>query len=237
MKIFPTIFLYLSVFLLNQVTCGQTDKKAILQKCELFFGESLDRELNLFEVNKKFAIHPIFDEKGNLIEIEVEPNYFFEGDHADFGEHKEMAHLTKAEFENLVTKIKSLSPFGMLLGKETSPFITNSTAYSNEYYENVFLKYGEWLEWDKPTEKERVRSIHFYFFREITTKIDKKKHCQFCSGYRFLVKTGEESFYVEKTTYDKLKEGKTSTFKGVLASGVNFETFGTKLKPSNLPSY
>lgn len=235
-KLYPALCLCLAILFVSQIINAQTKKELILQKCELFFGEPLDREFNLFEVNKKFAIHPIFDEKGNLIEIEVEPNYFFEGDHADFGEHKDMAHLTKADFEDLLTKIKSFSQFGMFLGKQTNPLITNSTVYSNEYYKNVFVKYGEWFNLDKPTEKEKIRSIHFSFFHEITVKIEKKKYCKSCSGYQHLVNTVEESFFVEKATYDKLKKGKTTTFRGVLASGVNFETFGAKLKPIKLPS-
>ncbi len=234
-KLYPLLCLCLAIIFANQIANAQTAKKLILQKCEQYFGEPLDGALNLFEVNKKFVIHPIFDEKGNLTEIAVEPTGFFEGDHADWSDPKETV-LTKVVFEDIIAKIKSFSRFGMLLGKEKNSFTTNSIVYSNEYYKNVFVKYGEWFESDKPADNDHVRFIYFYFFREITVKIDNKKHCQFCTGYQYLVNAGEESFFVEKTTYDKLKSGKTVTFRGVLASGVNFETFGTKLKPIKLPT-
>jgi hypothetical protein len=214
---------------------AEGEKAQVLQSCEKLFGKTLDEKLNLFEVNQLFVLQPEFNEKGFLVKISVEPKYFYEEEHPEWKEPKERPHLANADYADVIAKINSIKPLGKFLNEVFNGAVTNSTVYTTEYFKDSILDYGETPIWQRDAVKEFVRFIRITYFQDVEGRIKKKKSCSFCFGVKFLVNVGEETnYYVEEETYNKLKKGKTATFRGILSEIYNIDNFGKKPKPFNI---
>ena len=237
LRVHPLWLILLLVFQLN--VFAQHDKQHILRLFEETFGKSIDTTLNLYEANELFVVRPEFESNDTLFRISVVPKYWFEDQHPEWKEPDARPHLNRAGYDAVVAKINSIKPFGKVLGNDSEgvrvAVITNFTDYRHEYYENGDLEYLESFYWDKETNKERIRAIYINLFHYVEGKIDGKRFDKYSNREPFLVAVGEKNYYVDKTTYGRLKKGKVNVFQGILAPDyVNFYYFGKKRKPFKL---
>ena len=121
-----------------------SEKTEVLEMCERFYGATVDEIQNLFIVNQFYVLRLKFDRRGRLKELAVEPKYFFEVTHPDWAEPNNFAFLTKAEYEDLLTRLDTIKPKGVLV-KPASPgsIVTNMTAFHRAAYRHAVLEWGE----------------------------------------------------------------------------------------------
>lgn len=147
------------VLLLSLTGSGTAQKAVILKKCTATFGEAIDKNLGIFPLDHDFVVSVEFTQKGKLKQIAVEPKYFFADAHPDWLEPKEWPHLLNQTPQALVSLIDSVSSLGNLKIKYSSPFITNSTAYRYECYENAVVTFADHWDWHGDPGASKVRFI------------------------------------------------------------------------------
>jgi len=212
---------------------AQTEKAQILPQLETSFGISIDTNLSLFVINEQFVLEPLFDEKNGLVKISVLPKYYLSEQHPEWKEPHDRPHLSRADYEFVFSRLIAIKTLGKLIGRFFNPFITNSTSYRTEYYENAELTYLESFYFDKDTDKERVRSIYISYRHPVVGKITGKRSDRRSKYRPFLGCIGNKCYFVNEDTYKRLKIGSRVDFEGIAAPEyVNLETFGRKIKPS-----
>ena len=222
------LFLF-CVVLLPTAAFAQSEKDRILPILEHRFGKSIDTKLNLYELNEYFVISPHFDLHGTLVTVSVIPKYFLNDSHPEWEEPYERPHLLPNEYNVAVSIFSSIKPFGRLLARYEDPSITNSTIYRHEYYDKADLTYLESFYFDRNTDKERVRSISINFSHTVIGNIIGKKFDRFDTNHPFLGCTSDACYYVDRSTYRRLKENVNSTFEGIVAPDyVTLHNFGRK---------
>jgi hypothetical protein len=78
-----------------------------------------------------------------LIELAVEPKYYFEDDHPDWKESDDFTNLSEIEFSTLRTQLERIWPIGKLVKPaNTILVVTNMTGWETEYYANASLTWG-----------------------------------------------------------------------------------------------
>ena len=97
----------------------------------------------LFEFDRFHVIRAEFDKQKRLIELAVEPKYYFEHDHENWGQSDDFTNLSPAEFFELSTKLKQIKALGKIV-RPVNKFsaVTNMTAWYSEYYRNASFTWG-----------------------------------------------------------------------------------------------
>lgn len=102
-----------------------------------------DAKKTLFDVDRFRVIRVEFDKRKRLIELAVEPKYYFMDEHPEWAEPDNFANLSRAEFLELSTKLKRVKDLGkMVQSVNTIAVVTNSTAWYTEYYRNASFTWG-----------------------------------------------------------------------------------------------
>ena len=134
------------VLLVLVVSCvhGQANERDQVIR---LLGESYrpvaDAKNILFDVDRFRVIRAEFDKRKRLIELAVEPKYYFEEEHPEWAEPDEFANLSRVEFLELSTKLKRVKDLGkMVQSVNTIAVVTNSTAWYTEYYQNASFTWG-----------------------------------------------------------------------------------------------
>jgi hypothetical protein len=230
-KYFLLIFV-IPIFFFGQVNSNaQSEKEMILQKCESLFGTSADEKLNLFEFNQLFVIQPAFDDE-NLVELQINPKYFFEEDHSDWIEPDELPQIPQNQFREIINKIENLKSKGDLLKKIYSMAITNSTLWRYEIYKNSLITYGVYEDWRETNQADLgIRWIRINFLQQVRGKVLRKENSKFYNAYTAIVETENKADYkmyiVDEKTYKSLKKNQVNIFQGIFAQ----KTLLSKIKP------
>ena len=126
------------------VQAQMSERDRVLRVLGSSYARVDDTENALFEVDRFHIIRAEFDERKRLIELAVEPKYFLEGDHADWGEPDGFANFSHAEFAALSAKLKRIKALGKITkAVNTVAVVTNMTAWFTEYYQNASMTWGE----------------------------------------------------------------------------------------------
>jgi hypothetical protein len=121
-----------------------SEKESVLQECNDLFGPAVDSKQNLFNVNEFYVLSAKFDVGGKLVELAVQPRYFFDQSHPDWTEPEKFSFLSKSDYENLLVRPDRIRPKGRLLkGSSALSYVTNMTAHHTEIYEHAALVWGE----------------------------------------------------------------------------------------------
>ncbi|HMJ08191.1 MAG TPA: hypothetical protein VK468_04255 [Pyrinomonadaceae bacterium] len=103
-----------------------------------------DQNKILFEVNRFYVLRAEFNKHGSLIELAVEPKYYFEADHPDWKEQDDFTDLSQSEYLALLARLDRTKDRGKLIRlANTISSVTNMTAWYTERYENASLTWGQ----------------------------------------------------------------------------------------------
>ena len=139
-----TLLLLIGIHGFTQTWAKASDQDEILQTCANMFGPQLDEAQNLFEVNQFYVLRVKIDKGGNVEELAIEPKFYYEESHPEWGQTEEFQPLTKAEYENLVQQMDEIKPKGRLVKPAPAiGFVTNCTAWWTEKYEKASLTWGQ----------------------------------------------------------------------------------------------
>lgn len=134
---------FFMLILVNSAFSQSTEKNEILRLCGKSFQRIADKERILFEVNRFHVLRAEFDKRNRLIEMAIEPKYYFEDDHPDWKESDDFADLSEVEFSTLRTQLERIKPTGELVQPANSILVvTNMTGWKTEYYSKASLTWG-----------------------------------------------------------------------------------------------
>lgn len=140
------------------------DRTRVLNELGSKYQRIVDTQNILFDVDEFRVIRAIFDEQNRLIELAVEPKYYFEGDHQDWTQRKDHKHLTRAEFDALVSELAKIMPLGKKVAEANKiAFVTNMTAWYTEHYQNASLTWGVVVDSRSVDDSYEVRWFRFKY--------------------------------------------------------------------------
>ncbi|MBP6212283.1 MAG: hypothetical protein KA447_04510 [Pyrinomonadaceae bacterium] len=127
----------------SSVQGQSTERDRVLRLLGESYQRVTDAKIILFEFDRFHVIRPKFDNRKKLIELALEPKYYFEDDHPDWAEPDDFANLSRAEFIELSTKLKNIKDLGKIVQSvNTISAVTNMTAWYAEYYRNASFTWG-----------------------------------------------------------------------------------------------
>jgi hypothetical protein len=124
-----------------------------------YFGDPIDNDLLLFEVDRDHVLRLSFDRKDNLVQLSVEPKYYFADEHPEWQEKPTFTNFYWIEFQDLLAKLEFIKAKGILVrpASEVS-IVTNLTAWETSYYEKAALTIGRLVDMRLPAAShEQIR--------------------------------------------------------------------------------
>jgi len=127
------------------ITVAKPSERArVLALCDQLYGSMIDRRMGLYAVNEFFVLKPIFDRRGELVALYVEPKWYYDWYNVAWEARDDFHNLSKTEYERLLAQVDQIKPRGSLV-KPASPIsvVTNLTAWREETYAEAVLEWGE----------------------------------------------------------------------------------------------
>jgi hypothetical protein len=127
------------------ITVAKPSERAhVLALCDQLYGPKIDRRMGLYAVNEFFVLKPIFDRRGELVALYVEPKWYYDWYNVAWEAGDDFRNLSKTEYERLLAQVNQINPRESLV-KPASPIsvVTNLTAWREEAYADALLKWGE----------------------------------------------------------------------------------------------
>lgn len=230
------VFIASVFFAFNLSIYAQYEKATVLTNAQALFGNSVDKEKNLLEVNKDYNLHLIFQNE-ILIEFYVLQkdkiptiNSKFRLD-PKFGkipvdpisgiyDPKEYEFINQNEFDDIISKLNSIKPFGKLIYENEVSLLLNNKIFWYREYENATLKFNNYSEGIGKQKDRCITDIIVYFPETVVGEVITKEKTKLDNSYRIGIKFGEsyrKLYRVTEETYKTLKLKKTQTFKGIKA--------------------
>ena len=85
------------------------------------YGPMVDQKRNLFSINEFYVLRLSFNRAGSLMQLAVEPKYYYDIDHPDWVQPDNFPNLSKTEFESILAEVDRIKPKGSLV-KTRSPY-------------------------------------------------------------------------------------------------------------------
>jgi len=136
------LFCLISIFAMLPVGANASERENALQTSRQLFGEPIDAERNLYEVNRFYVYRIAFDERDRVGELAVEPKYYFAEFHPEWEKDADYEPLSFAEYKSLLERLESVKSKGNLTNKAKIGITGNATAFYNDRYENALLETG-----------------------------------------------------------------------------------------------
>ena len=127
------------------ITVAKPSERAhVLALCDQLYGPMIDRRMGLYAVNEFFVLKPIFDRRGELVALYVEPKWYYDWYNVAWEARDDFRNLSKMEYERLLAQVDQIKSRGSVV-KPASPIsvVTNFTAWREETYADAILKWGE----------------------------------------------------------------------------------------------
>ena len=183
------------------VAARSAEKVKVLQACSAVFGTSIDKNEDLFEVNSSFVLQPGFDSANNLFKLSVFPKYWLEETHPQWTQPDRWPLFSVAEYENLLSRLNTLSPTGGLLEASKGSVVTNMTEYFLDKYERAYVLRGSYADIG-------VRFVEFYPVHELKGNVRKKQHLKNVLSDDYRIAVGELNYFVRPADYRNIKLGR-----------------------------
>lgn len=148
----------------SSVQGQSTERDRVLRLLGESYQRVTDAKIILFEFDRFHVIRPKFDNRKKLIELALEPKYYFEDDHPDWAEPDDFANLSRAEFEKLSTDLGRIKALGKKIESVNRiAIVTNMTAWYSECYRNASLTWGVAEDLRKNDDSYEVRWFRFRY--------------------------------------------------------------------------
>lgn len=136
------LFLIAGIFSIPLVAQGLS-KPVVLPQITGAFGQSVDEDLGLYDVNRFYVLQVEFDESDSLIKLSIYPKHYFEESHPNWTDTGENKYLVWDQYKELLKKLTRIAPLGKLIEPAPSiSVVTNMTAWRTAKYENGLLTLG-----------------------------------------------------------------------------------------------
>jgi hypothetical protein len=171
---FQSMSLALFLFLFWGVNFSQfSEREEVLRKCTELFGQTLDNDFNLFEVNSYHVLEVKFRD-GKLTRFSVSPKYYFESKYPEWEEKEGDRPLTWVEYQNVLARLESIKSKGALVkGPPAVSMVTNNTRPSKQKFKDAILNTGFYVDiFEEAGSPSQIRWFFIDFERIDESQID-----------------------------------------------------------------
>jgi hypothetical protein len=179
--------------LASSLGTAATAQEKLLSKASQLFGEPLNVEHRVYQLNDNYVIWLLFDAQEELFEADVGPKSYCSSEFPNAPPATEAEHLSNAEYEGTLRKISQLKVIGALRkgheGAVPSDFgRLNTDQFEGAFVDRVLAANGE----------EEVKKFNVYFFQGRSGSPEQAKPVQgqpmVClAGFWYYVKPETES--------------------------------------------
>jgi hypothetical protein len=208
--IFPLFVLIATLVCSTTLIAGEKDD--VLAKCRKYFGKPVDQVLHLYSLNQKFVVQAKF-EGDVLIQFAIRPKEWFNDSHPEWKESRGFPRLSFKKFFETRAKLAKIKPIGNLIWEPQVDYVTNSTHWHGQYFENAFIDNG-WF-----PKAARLATINY--FHPITGAVVDKRDLRDGTYLVYLEATEGDyghQYYVKKGVFDALVLNKIQTFEGAFVN-------------------
>jgi hypothetical protein len=152
-------------------------RSVVLPQVTGTFGQPVDEDLGLYDVNRFYVLQVEFDDSDSLIKLSIYPKYYFEESNPDWADTGENKHLVWTQYKELLKKLTKIAPLGKLI-EPASPIsiVTNMTAWQTEKYENGLLTLGVFTDAAREGSDEiELKWFRIEYGKEVLNKYDAGK--------------------------------------------------------------
>jgi hypothetical protein len=136
------------------------------ETCTRLFGPMIDSRIGLYAVNQSYVLHLIFDRHGDVVALDIEPNYLYDWWHQDWEKHEDFQHLSKTEYERLLAQVDQIKPRGALVDTAVT---TNADGSREQKYGAGVLKWEEMTDSLRSPGAPLIRLFSFYYLKRRAT--------------------------------------------------------------------
>jgi hypothetical protein len=138
-----------------------TAQEKLLSKASQLFGEPLNAEHRVYQLNDKYVIWLIFDAQEDLFEVDVGPKSYYSSEFPNAPRATHADRLSNAEYEATLGKISQLKDIGALRKGHESAIASdfgrlNTDQFEGALVDRVLADNGE----------EEVKKFNVYFFQD-----------------------------------------------------------------------
>jgi Carboxypeptidase regulatory-like domain len=153
--------LLVACFLASTVGMAANGQEKILIRAAQLFGEPLNAEHRVYQLNGNYVIWLIFDTQGELFEVDVGPKSYYSAEFPSAPLATKADRLSKAEYEETLRKISQLKDIGALLKGHESAVSSDFGPLNTDQFEGAFV--------DRVVAddgEEEVKKFNLYFFQD-----------------------------------------------------------------------
>jgi hypothetical protein len=153
--------LLMACFLVSTLGMADTAQERLLTKAAQLFGEPLNAEHRVYQLNANYVIWLIFDPQGELFEVDVGPKSYYSSEFPNVPRATKADRLSEAEYEGLLRRISELRDIGALRKGHGSAVPSDFGLLNTDQFERAFV--------DRVVSddvEEEVEKFNVYFFQE-----------------------------------------------------------------------
>jgi hypothetical protein len=179
-----------------------------LQIAKRLFGDEVQKQLHLFEVNRDYAVNLKTDARCEVASLEIAPKYFWEESVVRWKEPDHSVGLSEKEYQSILEKAGKIRAIGSLLDKGAVGVVTNSKLWLTDQYEHAFVVRRIHSAADPVrSSPELVHSFSVYFIRRIEGVVGDKLITEFGGGKGSKVKVDGKWYLTALPEFNKARPG------------------------------
>jgi hypothetical protein len=179
-----------------------------LQVARRLFGDEVQTQLHLFEVNKDYAVNLKTDVRCEVASLEIAPKYFWQESVPQWKEPDHLVGLPEKEYQSALEKAGKIRAIGSLLDKGAAGVVTNSKLWLTDQYEYAFVVRRIHSTADPVrSSPELVHSFSVYFIRRIEGVVEDKLMTELDGGKRSKVKIDGKWYLTALAEFNKARLG------------------------------
>ena len=148
-------------------------QEKVLTQAAKLFGEPLNAEHRVYQLNANYVIWLIFDPQGQLFEVDVGPKSYYSSEFPNAPHATKADRLSEAEYEDTLRKISQLKDIGALRKGHESAIPSDFGPLNTDQFEGAFV--------DRVTAdsgEEEVKKFNVYFFQDYSGSPEQLKTMQ-----------------------------------------------------------
>lgn len=190
--------------------CPQSQVQEILRSAKRLFGDEVQGQPHLFELNQDYVLKLMFDDQGDISIAEITPKYFWEESKTEWKEPDRMVWLSDKDYREILSKVGNLKKLGALANKGTTGAVTNLKLWLLDQYEYAFVQRRVHRTADlAQSMPDLVHSFSVYFIHRVEGAVDDKQLvAQYGASEQPKLKISGRWYFTTKAEFDKAVIGK-----------------------------
>jgi hypothetical protein len=158
---FVRSMLLVACFFASTLGIRAAAQEKLLTKAAQLFGEPLNAEHRVYQLNDNYVIWLIFDAKGELFQVDVGPKSYYSSEFPNAPYATKADRLSKEEYEGTLRKISQLKDIGALRKGHESAVTSDFGPLNTDQFEGAFV--------DRVVaddNEEEVKKFNVYFLQD-----------------------------------------------------------------------